>query len=216
MTRIIAAISLLVFVVGSVSASAREYADEGYYTGAAFLFASAQGDFDADGIGGSLRAGNHGLFVPWIATEIQFDYLDYDAIKFETWHARRPGKGPRVLSVEAQQWMVSVNLRAFPLQALDTDVLGGRLQPFALLGAGYGHAILNRSGSAWETADGERVEDYGFSGSDGAFLRVGGGTNAFFTETLSLYGTISYSIGTGGIKDIETVNIVAGLQYYLY
>ncbi len=76
------------------------------------------------------------------------------------------------------------------------------------LGLGFVFTTVDESGSD--------TQDFDFDSSYDFAVRVGGGVNAFVTETISLQGTVAYSIGTGDIDDFETVNIIAGVQYHFF
>jgi len=73
----------------------------------------------------------------------------------------------------------------------------GRLQPYALAGLGY----------AWL--------DSRFSGADedGAFLRVGGGAEFYFTRNFAGFGELNYNRMMGDVKDFDHLDILIGLLY---
>lgn len=199
MNKIVSGLTMALLLMSSSSANAQEYANEGYYAGLAYVYASAQGDYDEDGNGASFWAGNHGLFVPWLATEFQVDYLDYGSAK--------SGSGDTSFDIDTIQLVMTGNLRAYPLQYFENQFLEGRLQPFALVGAGVGFALVDASGDD---------DDADFDDESGGILRFGGGVNAFVTEAFSLNATVAYNLGLGGIDEIETLNITAGAQFHFF
>lgn len=125
------------------------------------------------GVGGDLWAGYR--FHPNVAAELQLEYLD----RFDL--------GP----IEGNALTFTGNLKGY--------LTTGRVQPFAVVGAGVTRAEFKLFGSSASETD--------FS------ARFGGGLDCYVTERVSLGAAASYVLTTGSIDGFDYVSLVFGAQY---
>lgn len=95
-------------------------------------------------------------------------------------------------SVDARTLLGFANMRLFPI--------GGRIQPFALAGAGVLWADLACS----DSSGGTHCAAAGFGTSELAFAgRVGGGLDVYLTRHLAVSGELAYVMPTGALADMR-------------
>jgi len=214
-------IGVLVATFATHAAYAGDFETQGGYVGGAFVFASGLGDEDEglgeDAFGGSLHLGYRGLFVPWLAAEFELEYVSFEDAELTV--------GDEGVEEEAEvgQFEINlmVNLKAYPLQAFEVDLLDGRVQPFGLLGVGLGVHTTSLDVPDFEGCEdislpllGDACDDADEDVDSGALIQIGAGADVYITNRLSAFGSVTYDIGTGDIEDYEVISVSVGAQFH--
>lgn len=168
---------------------------EGAYAGLSFTYGKISDAQVLDNtMGGGFWFGYRGMFVPWLAPELQVDAL-----------FAKESVGPGLDAVLAYA-VGTVNLRAYPLEALDIQIMDGRIQPYALGGVGvlYARAVLDTGGGGELESTATEVAG-----------RLGAGVDVYLTNSISLLGEVGGLLvgGNGANGATEVLTIRAGVQF---
>jgi len=129
-------------------------------------------------------------FLDWLAVEAQARVLNSIKIKL---HDQATGGD---LRSKATFFTAMANGKGY--------LLTERFQPYVLVGAGYGYAILNPPGDA----DKDR--------SSGFVAQFGAGLDYYVTDNLGLMTEVSYMWPSGGVSDYDNVSITFGAMLRFY
>ena len=151
-----------------------------FYIGAGGIFAIENFHCDVDHAWGyEIRAGRR--FNDWIAAEVEWEH---PISKFDD-ADKVDGFGR--LNGDVSAWAITANARFYPIH--------GRVQPYALIGAGYGQADLPHDQN------------------DGFVARFGLGVEFLITDNFGLYTGADYLLGTGQLSDYDWIPIAFGAFY---
>jgi hypothetical protein len=209
-------VGVLVATVATHGAHAADFETQGRYVGGAFVFASGLGDEDEgpgeDAFGGSLHWGYRGVFVPWLATEVEVEYVSFE-------DAELTFVGDEEVEVGRFEINLMANLKAYPLQALEVDLMNGRVQPFGLLGVGLGVHTNSQDTPDFEGCEdvfifGDVCDDVEDDVDSGALIQIGAGADVYITNRFSAFGSVTYDIGTGDIKYYDVISVSVGAQFH--
>lgn len=133
-------------------------------------------DLDAGGVdaevGGGVSVGGGYFFTPWIAAQLDFDYLGGSDLEV----------GSNDVG-EADYWAITVNTKGYPMAAIQPENYPNWLQPYALFGIGGGEFET-------ELNNANDVED-------GTFIaRFGLGTDFLVHENIGTYVEGGYHVAS--------------------
>jgi len=132
---------LAAFVAGAVLVSPADVRADGVQpdqTGAYLNLGANIGapDFDFAGVdgkvGGGVAFGAGYRMTKWLAAELEFDLLAGSDVKVN---------GSKI--GDAQYWAITGNVKAYPFQAFETDVIPAWIQPYGRFGMGGGEIEID-------------------------------------------------------------------------
>jgi opacity protein-like surface antigen len=164
----------------------------GYFQlGGVYSWDNYSGGYDSEGAGGlDFRLGNR--FHQFVAVEFQYEFVSQRTVVPTTPIAMAQLVVPFTTIYTHQ---VTFNSRTYPWSSKEAgffhEILGGRLQPYALTGIGVG---------IWSTPNGDGV---------GFVARLGVGMDFYATEHVVVTVESTYDFSAGG-NPAETTNNVTG------
>jgi opacity protein-like surface antigen len=220
--RMLGAITVCLFLsTAPVYAQDEEYVRSGVYFIAAASYAVEQFDRDErstdfrNSFGAGARLGYR--LHPLFAAEAQYEWIagfdEYGLVSEE-------GVGPtfidcgedpeaclsrkKIKAGEIIAHTATVNVKVFPL--------GGRIQPYALVGVGVGSSEINQRERTG--LDGEDLVKTDITTQDQAFVsRYGLGVDLYGDDAWGMFAEAAYILPTGSLRELDYISVQWGLLW---